>query len=239
MARHQASERGAILRRRIRRPEQPDFSLRCGQYFQGRLRWDGALYYMPWKDYQVGVSVPGPPFNFDANVGDARIYGIESTLEWRPLAGLRLAVTADYNNATLRSDAFQNPSFSAVPGERLPEAPALNFNAIGRYEWNLRAAVRLFAQLDVAYKGSMWNDLRIDVRSLQPAYSIGNLRLGASRPDGTWQAEAFISNLGNSNAVLFVNATGYDTYPGVSNPVVAVPPRTFGLRLRYRWGGTY
>jgi outer membrane receptor protein involved in Fe transport/tetratricopeptide (TPR) repeat protein len=209
------------------------------QYFQGRLRWDGALYYMPWKDYQVGVSVPGPPFNFDANVGDARIYGIESTLEWRPLAGLRLAVTADYNNATLRSDSFQNPSFSAVPGERLPEAPALNFNAIGRYEWNLRAAVRLFAQLDVAYKGSMWNDLRIDVRSLQPAYSIGNLRLGASRPDGTWQAEAFISNLGNSNAVLFVNATGYDTYPGVSNPVVAVPPRTFGLRLRYRWGGTY
>jgi outer membrane receptor protein involved in Fe transport/tetratricopeptide (TPR) repeat protein len=207
------------------------------QYFGGRLRWDGAVYYMPWKDYQVNVTVAGPPFSFNANIGGARIYGIESSLEWQPLAGLRLAVTADYNNSTLRTDDFQSPGFIVVPGERLPEAPAVNFNVLGRYEWNLRRALRLFAQLDVSHKGSMWNDLRIDQRILQPAYTIGNLRLGVSQSDGTWRAEMFVTNLWNSNAVLFVNTTGYDTWPGVSNPVVAVPPRTFGLRLTYRWGG--
>jgi outer membrane receptor protein involved in Fe transport len=74
---------------------------------------------------------------------------------------------------------------------------------------------------------------------LQPAYSISNLRFGVGRSDGAWRAEAYITNLWNSNAVLFANATGYDSWPGVSNPVVAVPPRTFGLRLTYRWGGPH
>ena len=207
------------------------------QFLAGHLRWDGALYYMPWKDYQVNVTTQGPPFSFNANIGDARVYGIESSLQWQPLSGLHLAASLDLNNSTLRSDEFQNPSFVVVPGERLPEAPAVNFNALGRYEWNLPSALRLFAQVDVSYKGSMWNDLRIDQRVLQPAYSITNLRLGVSSADGTWHAEAFVTNLWNSNAVLFVNTTGYDTWPGVSNPVIAVPPRTCGLRLTYRWAG--
>ena len=207
------------------------------QLLGGHLRWDGALYYMLWKDYQVGVSVQGPPFGFQANIGDARIYGIESSLEWQPLGGLHLQLSADYNDATLRSDEFQSPVYVVVPGERLPEAPLVNFNVAGRYEWNVPAALRLFAQLDVSYKGSMWNDLRVDQRVLQPAYALGNLRLGVSRADGSWRAEAFVTNLWNSNAVLFVNTTGYDTWPGVSNPVVAAPPRTIGLRLTYRWMG--
>jgi outer membrane receptor protein involved in Fe transport/tetratricopeptide (TPR) repeat protein len=206
-------------------------------YFGGRLRWDGAVYYMLWHEYQVNVTIPGPPFAFNANIGDARIYGVESSLEWQPIGALRLEVSADYNDATLRSNEFQNPSFIAVPGERLPYAPEFNANVVARYDWNLHAALQLFAQIDGSYKGSMWNDLRIDQRVLQPAYTIGNLRLGLSRPDGTWRAEAFVTNLSNSNAVLLVNATGYDTFPGVSKPVVAVPPRTIGVRLNYRWGG--
>ena len=126
--------------------------------------------------------------------------------------------TAAYNDATLQSDEYQNPSFVAVPGERLPDAPAVNFNIIGRYEWNLRAALRLFTQFDLFLEGSMWNDLRLDQRLSQPAYSISNLRLGVSRPDGTWRAEkAYVTNLWNSNAVLFVNTTGYDTYRGIES----------------------
>jgi outer membrane receptor protein involved in Fe transport/tetratricopeptide (TPR) repeat protein len=209
-------------------------------YLDGRLRWDSALYYMPWKDYQTVVNIPKAPFAFNANVGDARLYGFESSVEWQPLPlpGLQLALTADFSDATLRSDAYQTPSFVVVAGERLPEAPALNFTALGRYEWNVRAKLRLFTQFDVAYKGSMWNDLRIDQRVRQPAYSIGNLRFGVNGSGGVWRAEAFITNLWNSNAVLFVNTTGYDTFPGVANPEVAVPPRTIGVRLKYGWGGS-
>ncbi len=202
----------------------------------GRLVWNSAVYYMLWNAYQVGESIPDPPFSFQTNVGDARILGVESSLEVRPLEGLNLSVNGNYNDARLRSTAFQNPNFFLLPGERLAEAPIFNFNAVARYERHVTPAALAFAQVDVAHKGSMWNDLRVDVRTLQPAYTLGNVRFGLSDPAGSWRAEGYITNVANKRAVIYVDTTGYAYFPGHSNPEIATPPRTFGLHLSYRWG---
>jgi len=202
----------------------------------GRLIWNAAAYYMQWKNYQIAVSVPRPPFGFNANVGDVRIAGFESTLELRSAEGWQLTLNANYNDSRLRSDTFQNPVFLVVPGERLPEAPSLNWSAVVRYEAAVSAGARAFAQFDVAHKGNMWNDLRLDVRVLQPAYSLSNLRFGLTQPDGHWRAEAYITNLTNKRAVVFANVTGYANYQAASNPEIATAPRVFGLRLGYSWG---
>ena len=204
--------------------------------WEGRVLWNTALYYMPWKSYQVGVSWPTPPFGFQANVGNVRIYGLESTVEGRPLEGLRLALSGAYNDSRLITNTYQNPRFVVVPGEHLPEAPYFNWNALARYERPLGTALRAYLQMDLNHKGAMYNDLRVDRRLRQPGYTIGNLRSGVGPPDGRWQAEAFVTNLTNSHAVMFFNTTGYDEYPGISTPDITVPPRTFGLRLHFRWG---
>lgn len=202
----------------------------------GHLTWNGAAYYMSWRDYQAGVSVPYPPYGFNGNFGDARIFGLESTLELLPVEGLRVSLTGNYNDARLRTDAFQNESLAVLPGERLPEAPIFNFSAVVRYERSLRPTARVFAQVDVAHKGSMWNALQADFRTLQPAYTLGNLRFGVSNPAGHWQAEAYVTNVANKRAVIYANTTGYNYFPGDSTPDIATPPRTMGLRLGYRWG---
>jgi outer membrane receptor protein involved in Fe transport len=106
-------------------------------------------------------------------------------------------------------------------------------NAIARYEWPLIQGPRAFAQFDVAHKGSMWNDLRIDHRILQPAYTIGDLRMGLTQPKGLWQAEAYVSNVWNTRAVIFADYNA-DSHP--ANPDIPNEPRVFGLRVRYRWG---
>ena len=124
------------------------------------------------------------------------------------------------------------------PGERLPEAPVVNGNAMARYEMRCNASACAFAQIDVAHKGSMWTDLRTDHRTQQPAYTVGNLRFGLSHPGGRWQAEAYVTNLWDQRALLFANLTGYANYPGHSNPEIANAPRTFGVRLHYSWGKT-
>jgi outer membrane receptor protein involved in Fe transport len=67
-------------------------------------------------------------------------------------------------------------------------------------------------------------------RSLQPAYTIANLRFGLERPDGGWQVEGYISNLRNTRAVIFADYSSW--FP----QDVPTPPRVFGLRLKYRWG---
>jgi outer membrane receptor protein involved in Fe transport/tetratricopeptide (TPR) repeat protein len=225
----------------IPRSFQPDtlnnfeLGLKSG-FWGGRLTWNNALYYMPWKNYQIGVSWPTAPFGFQANVGDVRIYGLESIVEGRPIDRLQISLRASYNDSTLITNSYENARFIVVPGEHLPEAPYFNWNGIVRYELDWRPGTRLYAQLDLDHKGSMFNSLRVNARLEQPGYTIGNLRVGASRPDSQWQAEAFVTNVANSHAVVFINTTGYDNYPGISNPEITVSPRTFGLRLHYRWG---
>jgi outer membrane receptor protein involved in Fe transport len=119
-----------------------------------------------------------------------------------------------------------------VPGESLPEAPYFNYNAVARYERRLDPALRAFVQFDVAHKGDMWNDLREDVRTLQPAYTIGDLRVGLGSAKEGWTAEAYVTNLWNTRAVIF------DNYTGFSHTDIPNQPRVFGLRLSYRWGKT-
>jgi iron complex outermembrane receptor protein len=204
------------------------------ELLDGRVMWNGAFYYMTWKNYQVVVSWPIAPYGFDANIGDARIDGIESSVSVHPIAGLQLSLSGSYNNSVLLSDEFRNPSFVVASGERLPESPSVNLNMIARYERPLLQGPRAFAQFDLEHKGSMWNDLRIDHRILQPAYTIGNVRIGLTQSKDVWQVEAYVSNVWNTRAVIFANNNTADSQPG--NPDVPNEPRVFGLRLKYRWG---
>jgi iron complex outermembrane receptor protein len=204
-----------------------------GEFFAGRMVWNTALYYMRWADYQVVIDVPEMPFSFNANAGDARIYGLESRLELRPMEGLTLSFDGNYNDARIKTSAYQSPTFTVLPGERLPEAPYFNYNAIARYDRPISRQLRAFIQFDAAHKGDMWNDLREDVRTLQPAYTIGNLRSGLSSPERGWSAELYVTNVSNKRAVIFANYTEF-----FSHTDIPTEPRVFGLRLSYRWGKT-
>jgi outer membrane receptor protein involved in Fe transport len=148
---------------------------------------------------------------------------------------LQLSFDADYNNARLVSNTYLNPNYLVLPGERLPEAPLFNFNAIARYERNVSRNLTGFVQFDVAHKDSMWNDLQVDLRSLQPQYTLGNLRFGVQRLPRAWTVEAYVQNIADKRAVIYRNITGYDSYPGYTNPEILTPPRTYGLRLSYRF----
>jgi iron complex outermembrane receptor protein len=202
------------------------------EFFAGRMVWNSALYYMRWVDYQVVVDVPVMPYSFNANAGDARIYGIESTIELRPMDGLTLSFDGNYNDARIKTSDYQTPAYTVLPGERLPEAPYFNYNAIARYDRPINRQLRAFIQFDAAHKGDMWNDLREDTRTLQPAYTIGNLRSGVSSAVSAWSTELYVTNVSNKRGVIFANYTGY------SHTDIPTQPRVFGLRLSYRWGKT-
>ncbi len=91
---------------------------------EGRFLFNGAVYYMPWKNYQTAVfDLAIDPVTFNANIGNARVYGIESNIEYRPIHGLTLTLAANYNNSTLTSNAYDNPEFVVTPGQRLPFVP--------------------------------------------------------------------------------------------------------------------
>jgi iron complex outermembrane recepter protein len=201
-----------------------------------RLTWNGAIYYMPWKNYQTAVFDESIcPTTFNANLGNARVYGVESNVDYRVTQNLSLQASASYNDSELTSNSYYNANYIVNPGERLPYTAYFNFSANTRYERPWGDGYKVYAQYDIAHKGDMWSDLRvIDQhgfgRSLQPGYSISNLRFGIKMPGEHWQAEAYITNLFNKDAIIFTNTGNYDHRETTNEP------RVFGLHLTYRMG---
>jgi outer membrane receptor protein involved in Fe transport len=203
------------------------------------LQWNGAVYYMPWKDYQTLLFDPNlcASSSFSANIGDARIYGAESDVKYRPNSSLSMDVSLSYNDARIKTNNFQNASFQVLPGERLPYDPYFSWSANLRYESPLPSqdSLRAYVQYDVSHKGDMWNNLQTSgsnglPRVLQPGYSLMNLRLGLNEAGGRWLAEFYVRNLLDKHAVIYTNEGNFDLRQTVNEP------RVYGLRLSYRWG---
>ncbi len=201
----------------------------------GRLLWNGATYLMNWKNlqtliYDVDICAPS---SFNANVGQARIYGVESNLDFRLTDHWSIQAAGSYTDSHLISTTYA--TFEENVGERLPFVPYFSYSWNVRYDHPLSKDLRGYAQLDMAHKGDMWNDLHVEgsngfPRILQPSYSILNLRLGLNPDGGHWLSEFYITNLTNKDAIIYTNTGNFDLRETRNEP------RVFGLRLNYRFG---
>jgi iron complex outermembrane receptor protein len=205
--------------------------------FDKHLLWNGAVYYMPWKNLQTLVFDPNicPSSSFNANVGDARVYGAESNVKYQATSRLSMEFSASYNDARVQTNNFNNASFAVAPGERLPYDPYFSWSANARYEAPIKDALHGYVQFDSAHKGDMWNDLQTSgsnglPRVLQPGYTVTNLRIGVNQVDSHWLTEFYVTNLTNKNAVIYTNEGNFDLRQTRNEP------RVIGARLSYRWG---
>ena len=201
------------------------------------LLWNGAVYYMPWKNLQSLLYDPAicASNSFNANIGNARVYGMESDVKYQPNAYFSMEVNASYNDSRVKTNNYENASFQVTPGERLPYVPYFDWSANARYEHPLKDSLHGYVQYDVAHKGDMWNTLQTNgsnglPRVLQPGYSVMNLRFGLNETQSHWLSELYITNLTNKNAVIYTNEGNFDLRQTVNEP------RVFGVRLSYRFG---
>ena len=209
----------------------------------GRMIWNGAFYYMPWKDFQAPIyDLSLCPNTFSANFGNARVYGAETNIDVQIVRGLTLQAAASYNDSKLTS---VKPNFTGVltsmivPNERLPFVPYFTYSANVRYTRPVSNSLNAFVQYDIAHKGDMWSDLRAlpnpalgkkgTARVLQPAYTLSDVSLGVESADNRWTLEAYVDNLWDTNAVIFVNTGNYD------NRQTTNEPRVVGVRASYRF----
>ena len=205
----------------------------------GRLVWNGAVYYMDWQKLQTLLYDFNicPTSSFNANVGNARVYGAESNVDYRVDEHWSLQASASYIDSHLVS-VPSDPAYDLFRpnvGERLPYVPYFSYSANVRYESPLNGRVNGYWQFDIAHKGDMWDDLHVAgsngfPRMLQPAYSLMNVRLGMNESGGAWLAELYVTNLANKNAIVYTNTGNFDLRQTVNEP------RVYGVRLSYRFG---
>ena len=174
-----------------------------------------------------------PSSSYYVNVGNAKIKGVESNVDYKVNDNLSLQGAVSYIDSRVTSSPYE--SFQGEIGERLPYVPYFSWSGNVRYELPVSAHLRGYGQFDIEHKGDMWNDLQADgsngfPRVLQPEYSIMNLRFGLNPEGGAWLAELYVTNLANKNAILFTNTGNFDLRQTTNEP------RVYGLRLNYRFG---
>jgi iron complex outermembrane receptor protein len=209
------------------------------------LQWNGAFYLMPWKNYQSLLFDPNvcATSSFDANIGNAKIYGSETDIKWAPNSRLSMDISLSYNDSRIVTDDYYSAAsikqglggFDVRPGERLPYVPYFDWSGNVRYEAPIKDTLHWYGQYDVSHKGDMFNNLQASGSNglpyvLQPGYSIMNVRFGLTRADQGWTTELYITNLTDKNAVIYTNEGNFDLRQTVNEP------RVFGARLTYRFG---
>lgn len=195
-------------------------------------------YQIDWSSMQVSARLAGigNVFGLIANVGSARVRGLEAELTARPISGLSFGTNVGYTDAKLtETPVAGNISVSgAKKGDRLPNVPRWNVNANAEYLWPLSDTLEGLVRLDASYVGSSYSTLSMidQYRRETPSYTLVNARIGIQDPDGEWNAHLYVNNLFDE---LAITGRSSSSNTGGLTTTYTAPPRTFGIALTKRF----
>jgi iron complex outermembrane recepter protein len=211
------------------------------EWFDRKLRVNGAAFYYDYKDLQVFTVVNAAQFpgvsgvlQVLANAANADIKGAELEVVAAPIDGLQLSVAAAYLDATYQN-FFVAQSASVIEdrsGSRLIGAPKFDLTASAQYN-----APTSFGSLtfrgELIRKGSRYYDTQQNdpLSFVAPAYTLGNVSLIAANADDTLKLRLFIDNVSDERyfvEAVDVRALGFrQLYYG--------DPRTYGAEVTFRF----
>lgn len=205
-----------------------------------KTRWlDGALtidmtgFYIDWKDIPLQVQDSLGLFKYLDNVGDARIYGVETSLAVRPTHFLTLRSAVTWNKATLQN--FYDPQNGrppVEPGDRLPGSPEWTISNTLSAHWSV-AGITPIVTLIHRYESHSPSSLSYqDV--MKGGYNQFDARIGAQIE--RFGVTLFGRNLSDVRGVTAVQPYARATGGGLYRREFIIPPRTFGLELSYSFG---
>jgi outer membrane receptor protein involved in Fe transport len=224
-----------------------------------RVQWNGAIYREDWKRAQTALSPGGITGGMGQTVngGNYRVRGVETSIVGRFPGGLSVEAGGAWNHSELIKEAtflwadgtpidfstlrlpngqnVRNPGGSL--GSSLAGAPSFQGNIRVRYEFAFRE-YQGFAQLGAVHQShslATTDHARVDLQGNSAAYDLPAFTtydgaLGGGK-DG-WLVQVYGENLTDKRASLFANYTQW--YKGVT----VNRPRTIGVRLSYKFGGS-
>ena len=196
-----------------------------------RLRWNGALFYETWDDFQFSF-LGANGLTEIRNAGKATMKGVETDINWLVFEGFSLAGAAAYTDAELDEDYRPDPAAprEASKGTSLPVTPKFKGNLTARYQWTV-GEMDAHVQGAVVQTGSAFPDLRSSDRAVigkLPASTTFDLVAGVNRD--SWRIEAYVKNLFDDNGQ---NDRFVQCASAVCSRVYTIPirPRTIGLKF--------
>jgi len=202
------------------------------QFSDGRLQINSELFWYDYTDMQVNQIVN--LLNIVQNASSSKIFGLDTEIIAAPTDNwlLRLSVTylnTEYENFTA-FDAVTG-EFEDMDGKDLVKAPEWSLFGGIEYTFEFANGWRLIPQIAVSYESESKRRVVSDPGALQPAYTRTNANLALESSDGSWEVQAFVTNIEDD----FV-ATGVGLNGNNERTISGQPPRMYGVRVRYGFG---
>lgn len=205
----------------------------------GALRFNNALYYENFRDYQFSSPITNPDGThslFTANASGAKVWGFESELAYKVTPNDRLQLSAAYTHTELGqliagSNDYSLPACPVsgiskcldVTGNQLPHSPRLSLQLQYEHTMHLANGDILAPRISMHYETASWLSVfNLGSGDQQDAYTRTDLGLRYSGRKG-WYVDAFVRNLENKN-IKTNAANGFGIWQSQY-----LPPRTFGV----------
>lgn len=205
------------------------------EWMDNRLRFNAALFYQTYEDYQVNTSIEDADGNVSTlvtNAAETTSQGIEADFSAALTENLTVNGSVawiqteydDYENAPCPTPTFPGcvNGSQDLSGEQLNDAPKLTYSLGAEYREALPGSdVEWFARADASYRDDTKLGARLsDIK--QDSYALYSARLGLES-EGKWKLTFWGKNLSDEE---YAFAGGREEF-GVT--LIQGLPRTYGL----------
>ena len=204
--------------------------------FNKRVSIDLTGFYITWKDVQVLslVNTTSGPLGVNGNAGSAISKGVEWTLTWAPLAGLRLNATGSYQDSRISQNA---PGLGAADGDFLPYVPYLNSSVNVDYGWTVLDRYRAYVSGTWTYTGQRYTGFvappsnQVTESHVQlPGYNTGSIRAGLE--DDHYGLELYLNNISDTRGIATYTS---NDGAGQTGQETIIQPRIIGMLARVKF----
>ncbi|WP_293876112.1 MULTISPECIES: TonB-dependent receptor [unclassified Sphingomonas] len=195
-------------------------------YLDHRAHTNVAIFYNTVSDLQVAQFI-GVQFTV-LNARSAKTYGLELENSIR----IGQALTLNLDGTWLPHARYGvDPSLSAMlSGQSVRFVPRLGGNASLNLDQPLGDRLALTGRVEVQYTGREYLDNSSKIT--RPPVTLLNANLGVDIADGGVRLELWGQNLTNR---IYANAAFLAPLQGTTENAYMAPPRTFGLRTKFRY----
>jgi iron complex outermembrane recepter protein len=210
------------------------------QWFEHRLQFNAAVYQEDWSNVQLGIYDPSLYGNgeFITNGPNYRVRGVEPDIIWLATDQLTVNASAAWNSSSQTNEPSLVGSTGLVSlfptngrGSSLANAPPFQGNIRARYELPV-ADYHWYAQAAAHHTAHSYTNVITQGAFGSPDYDLAgystyDAALGVNRD--AWGVEAFVQNLTDTRAQIFISSTSAVKLTTTNQP------RTAGVRFSYKF----
>jgi outer membrane receptor protein involved in Fe transport len=191
-----------------------------------KLFLDASIYYIDWKDIQIGLFDSASGEYYQGNAGRAKSQGAELSAELRPYESLTVSAWVAWNDAVLREPFPPSaPSTYGMAGDRLPFSARFTSNMAVEQQFSIANGFTGLAGGNVSYVGSRVGEFTASAqRQDYPGYTKLDLHAGAKFE--LWTISLYVNNATDRRAALYGGLGGFPAYA-----FNYIQPRTVGLSV--------